>query len=226
MPEDSSKESGGGAGKPQKEAGATGYKKPGTVGQQTKGFVPRAPKFEGKCMDLKGHIYDCSDVRQSDQYTKTTKEIAEFVGRTYKYGGDARLAVESLKKPEFEMPSDPIDGASKTMERIWEKTVDEFVKRSTHLEENMKTLYSLVWGQCTDIMRQKLDAHESFAEVSSMGDGIRILRLVKGIAFQFQSQKYLPHALHEALKRYYNCARGKFANTQTYLSTSRTSWPS
>ena len=32
-----------------------------------KGFAPRAPKFEGKCPDLKGHIYDASDARQSDQ---------------------------------------------------------------------------------------------------------------------------------------------------------------
>jgi hypothetical protein len=78
----------GGTGSPSKESGAAA-KKPGQAG---KAFAPRAPKFEGRCTDLKGHIYDCSDVRQSDQYTKTTKEIAEYVGRTYKYGGDARLA--------------------------------------------------------------------------------------------------------------------------------------
>jgi hypothetical protein len=66
-------------------------------------------------------------------------------------------------------------------------------------------------------MRQKLEAHELFAGVSSTGDGLGILKLVKGVAFQFQSQKYLPHALHEALKRYYNCAQGKYATTQVYL---------
>eukprot|EP00978_Attheya_sp_CCMP212_P014069 scaffold35698_cov63-Attheya_sp.AAC.12 len=26
----------------------------------------RQPKFEGKCKELKGHIYDCTDLRQSD----------------------------------------------------------------------------------------------------------------------------------------------------------------
>ena len=34
------------------------------------------PKFEGKCDGLKGHIYDCSDAKQSDVYVRTTKEIA------------------------------------------------------------------------------------------------------------------------------------------------------
>ena len=62
-------------------------------------MVPGQAKFEGRCEDLKGHIYDCSDVRQSDIFAKTTKEIAGYVGRTYKYGSDAGIAVERLTLP-------------------------------------------------------------------------------------------------------------------------------
>ena len=149
MPEETSKDNDGGAGT-SKESGTAG-KKTGSSGQQAKGFVPRAPKFEGKCADLKGHIYDCSDVRQSDQYTKTTKEIAEYVGRTYKYGGDTRLAIETLKKPELVEPTDPPEEASKTASKIWEKEIDAYVKKKDYIDENMMTLYSLIWGQCTDI---------------------------------------------------------------------------
>ena len=64
MPE-VTKEINGRAGTSQKEA-RTANKRPG----QTKGFAPKMIKFEGKCADLKGHIYDCSDVRQSDQFTR------------------------------------------------------------------------------------------------------------------------------------------------------------
>jgi hypothetical protein len=76
---------------------------------------------------------------------------------------------------------------------------------------------SLILGQCTDIMRQKIESHESFAGVSSVGDGLGLLKLIKGVAFHFQSQIYLPYALHKALKRGYNCAQGKFATAQAYL---------
>ena len=75
--------------------------------------VVRQPKFEGKCEELHGHVYDCTDSRQSDQFTKTTKEVAEYIGRTYRYGGDARLAVEKLKKPVFDEPRDPPEDANK-----------------------------------------------------------------------------------------------------------------
>ena len=51
------------------------------------GVLQRQSKFEGKCDDLKGHIYDCSNVRQPDIFMKKTKEIGELVRRTYKYGG-------------------------------------------------------------------------------------------------------------------------------------------
>jgi hypothetical protein len=70
---------------------------------------PKQPKFEGKSDDLKGHIYDCSSVKQADAFVKTMKEIAEYVGRTYKYGSDVRLAVLHLSSPTIAMPPDPAD---------------------------------------------------------------------------------------------------------------------
>jgi hypothetical protein len=101
---------------PKKE---TGGKKGGQPGAKV--FAPRAPKFEGKCPELKGRTFDAADFRQSDQFVKTTREITEYVGRTFKYGGDIRLAVETLTPSNFKMPDDPPTGASKTAEKIWEK---------------------------------------------------------------------------------------------------------
>jgi hypothetical protein len=63
-----------------------------------------------------------------DLFTKTTKEIAEYVGRSYKYGGDVRLMVENLTLPVLVAPEDPPKGASRTEERIWTTRVDEYVK--------------------------------------------------------------------------------------------------
>jgi hypothetical protein len=175
--------------------GRGGYKAP---------TVPRQPKFEGKCDDLKGQIYDCSDSRQADVYVKTTKEMAEHVGRTFKYGMDARLSIESLKLHALAIPSDPSTTATATEKRIWEKEVDEYVKRRVHLDENMKTVYSLAWGQCTDILRAKLEALTIYNQLSADGDGIGLLKAIKTIAYNFESQKYLVHALHEAKRRFYN----------------------
>ncbi len=83
--------------------------------------MTRQPKFEGKCEDLKGHIYDYSDVRQSDIFIKTTKEIAEYMGQTFMKGSDTRLAIENLSLPTLTILTDPTDIDNKTLNRIWEK---------------------------------------------------------------------------------------------------------
>jgi hypothetical protein len=152
--------------------------------------VIKQPKFEGKCEDLKGHIYDCSDARQSNIFAKTTKEIVKYVGQTFKKGSDARLAIENLSMPVLVLPADPADNKNKTLKRIWEKEVDEYVERKTYLADNVQTMYSLVWGQCTDVMRQKVEALTIYEALTTNGDGLALLKAIKDLVYNFQSQKY------------------------------------
>jgi hypothetical protein len=176
----------------------------------------KQPKFEGRCEDLKGYIYDCSDARQSNIFVKTTKEIGKYVGRTFKKGSDTRLAIENLSLPVLTLPADPTED-NKTLNQIWEKEIDEYVKRKILLEDNMQTVYSLVWGQCTDVMRHKIEALDVYETISTDADGLGLLKAMKDLVYNFQSQKYLPHALHESKRRFYFCAQGRLATTSAYM---------
>ena len=64
--------------------------------EKTTPSTPKQPKFEGKSEDLQGYMYNCTSYKQVDNFNFTTKEITEYVGRTYKYGSDTRLAVTNL----------------------------------------------------------------------------------------------------------------------------------
>jgi hypothetical protein len=82
---------------------------------------PRPARFEGWCDELKGHIYDCSDNRQTDGYTRTTNEIAEYIGRTYRHGADIRASIEHIDTPmQWNQPADPVQGATQTETKLWE----------------------------------------------------------------------------------------------------------
>ena len=39
--------------------------------------MTRSTKFEGRCEDLKGHIYDYGESKNADQFIQTTKEIKQ-----------------------------------------------------------------------------------------------------------------------------------------------------
>jgi endonuclease YncB( thermonuclease family) len=73
------------------------------------------------------------------------QEVCEYGGRTYKYGADAKTALETMVEPVFPVPMDPVAMATRTEVRIWEKQVDEqHVKRGTMLAKKLKTAYSLI----------------------------------------------------------------------------------
>lgn len=187
-------------------------------GRRWKHVLPiRAPQFEGRCSELLGHVYDCSDARQADRFTKTTKELAEHVGREYRYGNNLRLAITDMKDITVVPPNDPDSSASKMDIRVWEKRVDEYVKRTNYYNENKKTLYSLIWGQCTDIMRTKLEALKGFKSMSSAADSLLLLKSVKGIVFNFQEQTYRVHSIHAAKRKFYSMTQERNMSCQDYL---------
>jgi hypothetical protein len=71
---------------------------------------------------------------------------------------------------------------------IWEKQVNEHVKRGTMLSENLKTVYSLIYGQCSDAMRAKLESRPNHVTIENACDAIGLLENIHTIMLQFQSQ--------------------------------------
>eukprot|EP00978_Attheya_sp_CCMP212_P022463 scaffold67031_cov55-Attheya_sp.AAC.1 len=53
--------------------------------------------------------------------------------------------------------------------------------------------------------------------MESDADGLELLRMIKDLVFNFQSQKYLPLALDESKARFYYCKQGKYSTPQVYL---------
>jgi hypothetical protein len=176
----------------------------------------RTPRFEGRCDDFKMFVYDSTDIRQANQYIKTTREIADYVGRTFKYGMDMRLSIENMEIYVISQPEDPPNNASRMEIRIWEKSVDLFVTRKTILQQNIKKTYSLIWGQCLDVMRQKFEAYPGYSNIVKTGDALALLQTIKNICYQFQVQKHLPQALHESKRRFYNCHQLRNQSVQAY----------
>ena len=111
---------------------------------------------------------------------------------------------------------DPATKASAFVIKKWEKKLDLLMKQEEKLEQNIHTLYSLIWGQCTDAMHMKVEALDNYESMSGNSEGIELLKSIKSIAFNFQSQKYLPHALHKALRSFYFQSQ-KGSSGQQYL---------
>jgi hypothetical protein len=55
---------------------------------------------------------------------------------------------------------------------MYEKMFSDYVKQLTYLSQNMRTLYSLVWGQCIDTMRHIIEVLKAYDKVHLELDGL------------------------------------------------------
>ena len=99
-------------------------------------------KFNGATENLKGNIFEIA-YNQIELYNATIKAIAEHVGITYKNGADVRSSVEQLSALTITIDDEP-QNATALQSRVWNKEVDNAVRRIDILTQNLKTLYSLV----------------------------------------------------------------------------------
>jgi hypothetical protein len=124
-----------------------------------------------------------------------------------------------MAEPTFTEPTNPDATATRTQQRIWKKQVNEHVKRCNMLAENLKTAYSLFYGQCSDALRAKLESWPDHIGIEGAADSIRLLENIRTVMFQFQSQGYGPLALHEAKRQFYLFSQDQHMTCQQYHKT-------
>ena len=122
-------------------------------------LVPTIPRhrFDGATEELKGQIFDLVGARSADLFIKSKKAVANYIGQTYQHSWDIRRAIKTLTLPTIPLPTAPVaDPMTPLLAAIFSEQVKEHVKQTSRLQENIKCLWVLVWGQCSDTIRTRL----------------------------------------------------------------------
>ena len=171
-------------------------------------------KFVGRSEDLKGFIYDVTNSKGGVAYTRTTEEIARYVGEKYTTTGSyIRTGILTLNVPRPIRPSPPIaTGDPATVDvvdqEIFKEKVRMYVKIESAVETTMKSLYDLIWGQCSESLRSRLRGHDDYALYSPDADSIALLKGIRAEMTGFRD-KHPPHALHKIMLDFYCLGQGK-----------------
>jgi hypothetical protein len=107
----------------------------------------RETRFEESCEDLKGSVYDMTAGK--DTFLKTTRKIAEYVGREYTDAGEYRLAMINLNLPALVEPQLPTDVTNMMAVEIWKLARCTFDKKTEARDRNKQRIYALTLGQCS-----------------------------------------------------------------------------
>jgi hypothetical protein len=103
-------------------------------------------QFEGREPSLRNHVFDWTGERNPDQYIKTTKEIINYVGRTYtKYTAEFTQAVKDLELNDPTPPDDPSPADVLALER-WRVKIKEHSIKEQEFKNFRAGLYNLHQG--------------------------------------------------------------------------------
>ena len=92
---------------------------------------------------------------------------------------------------------------------IFSEQVKEYVKQNSRLQENIKRLWALVWGQCSDTIRTRLQALDTYDDIHTASDGLRLLVAIKDLMYNVQEQKYVPLSMHLAKRQFFLLSQGR-----------------
>jgi hypothetical protein len=147
-----------------------------------------------------------------DQYIKTTKEIKNFVGRTYtKFTGDLVQAVEDFSLDDPQAPTDP-DPTNTLAVEIWKMELKEHREKVQHYENFRAGLYNVVLGQCTKALEERLKSHEDFPPAHN--DGVALLIIIKRLTYSFEERRMLADALTDVKESFYGFRQRRYMPLQ------------
>ena len=170
---------------------------------QEQSASPPKDKFTGRCEELNGFIFDISYSKGGLGYIATSEEIARYVGlKNNIVGSYVRTAIMTLveqtpNKPTATDSTDVIDT------EIFKEEVRMYVKNARAIKIAMKSLYDLLWGQCSETMRSRLRAIDKYATISAEANSISLLKAIRAEMTGFKEKQYLVHSIHNLIRDFF-----------------------
>jgi len=81
----------------------------------------------------------------------------------------------------------------------------------------MKTLYAILWGQCSKALKHRIQATKGYAAMHEDDDSLSLLKELCKQAFNFQSQKDQVQALQEAIWRLNTLSQDRYTSNKLYI---------
>ncbi len=123
---------------------------------------------------------------------------------------------QDIAQADFEAAQDvPIE--LNDQEQIdYSKECRNHSRRISILETHQGQAYSLIFGQCTQLLQDKMKQDESWTTVTTSYDPLELYRLIEWVVLKQTMYQYLFATVHEKSLAMLNTKQGGLSNTQWY----------
>jgi hypothetical protein len=140
--------------------------------------------------ELGDAVYQLAAVgKQAAKYTKTTKAIAEYVGREYGYEMRA-LVLSGKDEPPVEPKYPEGSKPSEREKAVWSKHYDLYLKKLDRYQTDKAKVFTIVLGQCEKAMKHRIECFSGYESLEKSSDVAGLLAVIKKEAFDANDKKY------------------------------------
>ena len=87
---------------------------------------------------------------------------------------------------------------------ILEENLKEDGKYRNIIKDNIRKLYSIIWGQCSNPMKSKLGVVANYTKTDDKKDSTALLREIKCISYKYDCYRNLYLALDNVKSKFYS----------------------
>ena len=172
----------GGAGRGHQGRGSHGGR---GRGRDQRGRNRHTPRFRGATTEIEEYTFGIHEgYTGAKKYTDNVKQL-----KIYAFGhcntDMGALFGKNPETPTIEKPK-PLDDKQKTDEtevELYKLALREYVEQSRKQRQDIRKMYSVVLGQCTDAMLNKIRAIDDYEEFNDKADCARLLSEIRKITY-------------------------------------------
>ena len=180
-----------------------------------------------KKKSMSDYVYYIGSARQASDYVTVTNYIINYIRRTYDKGNDIATALEKLEEVDFTSREPQLKISKKTdqaekaredkqFEKQYEIEYTEFNKTKNKYEDNKCAADALLWNQCTNTMKAKIQARKDYTSTVK-GNPIKLLEAIKQHALSYESTQYQMKTIFEAMRSLVNLKQKDGEEITDYL---------
>ena len=154
---------------------------------------------------------------QADQFTASTKALASYAGRKCSDPQDIQIVIECQKDVVIPIPTSRTDINMEMLKILLVNEIDAYFKRSQQYRQNKANIYCVALGQCMEAMKNRLEGKETDEDINVDSGVIRLLILIKSIAYSYKSKSYPVLFINVALRKFYTSHQSSSSSCDEYF---------
>ena len=117
-----------------------------------------------------------------------------------------KILFTQLEQPVIVKPEPPKGNID---DILYKEEVRQYIKEKRKLDTTLVSLYNVVWGQCSKLLKNKLKSNPKYSSFDDSCNVVSLLKEIKTLSNQLEENISSYDALHQAKAKFFQYQQGE-----------------